>query len=60
MRMVRKKASAHPWAAQLLTRKPVKIATVALANKTARVAWAVMAQRGLRGHCRVIAILAAD
>lgn len=45
MRMVRKKASAHPWAAQLLTRKPVKIATVALANKTARVAWAVMARK---------------
>ncbi|GAB1584232.1 IS110 family transposase [Phyllobacterium phragmitis] len=45
MRMVRKKASAHPWAAQLLTRKPVKFATVALANKTARVAWAVMARK---------------
>ena len=30
--------------AQLLTRKPVKIATVALANKTARIARAVMAR----------------
>jgi len=44
MRMVRKNASRHPWAAQLLTRKPVKIATVALANKTARIAWAVMSR----------------
>lgn len=44
MRMVRKDAARQPWAAQLLTRKPVKIATVALANKTARVAWAVMAR----------------
>ncbi|MBB5986632.1 transposase [Sphingobium sp. B1D3A] len=44
MRMVRKDASRHPWAAQLLERKQVKIATVAFANKTARVAWAVMAR----------------
>ncbi len=44
MRMVRKDAGRHPWAAQLLERKPVKIATVAFANKTARVAWAVMAR----------------
>lgn len=28
--------------AGLLERKPTKIATVALANKTARIAWAVM------------------
>ena len=44
MRMARKEAARQPWAAQLLTRKPVKIATGALANKTARVAWAVMAR----------------
>ena len=44
MRMARKDTARQPWAAQLLTRKPVKIATVALANKTARVAWAVMAR----------------
>ncbi len=44
MRMARKDASRQPWAAQLLDRKPVKIATVALANKTARIAWAVMAR----------------
>lgn len=42
--MARKDASRQPWAAQLLIRKPVKIATVALANKTARIAWAVMAR----------------
>lgn len=44
MRMVRKDAGRHPWVAQLLTRKPVKIATVALANKSARIAWAVMSR----------------
>ena len=42
MRMARKDAVRQPWAAQLLTRKPVKIATVVLAIRTARVAWAVM------------------
>lgn len=44
MRMARKDAARQPWAAQLLERKPVKIATVGLANKTARIAWAVMAR----------------
>ncbi|GMN15053.1 MAG: IS110 family transposase [Qipengyuania citrea] len=45
MRMARKDASRQPWMAQLLERKPTKIATVALANKTARIAWAVMARK---------------
>lgn len=45
MRMARKDASRQPWMAQLLDRKPTKIATVALANKTARIAWAVMARK---------------
>ena len=30
------------WAAQLLARKPARVVTVALANKTARIAWAVL------------------
>ncbi len=45
MRMARKDAARQPWVAQLLDRKPVKIATVGLANKTARIAWAVMARK---------------
>lgn len=45
MRMARKNAARQPWMAQLLERKPAKIATVALANKTARIAWAVMAHK---------------
>ncbi|HJO64877.1 MAG TPA: IS110 family transposase [Sphingomonas sanguinis] len=45
MRMARKDASRKPWLARLLERKPVKIATVGLANKTARIAWAVMARK---------------
>ena len=31
-----------PWLAQLLKRKPEKLAAVALANKTARIAWKLM------------------
>jgi transposase len=42
MRMARKDATRQPWVAHLLERKPVKIATVGLANKIARIAWAVM------------------
>ena len=45
MRMARKDPSRQPWLAQLLGRKPVKIATVGLANKTARIAWAVMSRK---------------
>jgi transposase len=33
---------ASPWLLQLLARKPRKLVAVALANKTARIAWAIM------------------
>ncbi len=42
LRSVRRRPDAHPWAANLLRRKPAKLAAVAMANKTARIAWAVM------------------
>ncbi len=32
----------HPWLVSLLGRRSVKIAAVALANKIARIAWAMM------------------
>jgi transposase len=32
------------WAARLLQRKPARVVSVALANKTARIAWAVLAR----------------
>ena len=31
-----------PWTAKMLERKPVRLATVAMANKTARIIWAVL------------------
>ena len=45
VRMVRKDPSRQPWLAQLLERKTVRVATVGLANKTARIAWAVMTRK---------------
>ncbi len=34
----------HPWLMQLLARRPAKLVAVALANKMARIAWAVLAR----------------
>jgi transposase len=36
------KASTTKWAAVLLARKPYKVAAVALANKMARIVWALL------------------
>ncbi|MBV8870771.1 MAG: IS110 family transposase [Acetobacteraceae bacterium] len=38
------KSSVSDWLLQLLARKPRKLAAVALANKTARIVWAMMAR----------------
>ena len=32
----------HPWIMQLLERKPMRLATIAMANKTARIIWAIL------------------
>lgn len=46
---VLKQARAHPerypWLTQLLARKPAKVAAVAIANKMARIAWAVLTNK---------------
>ena len=34
----------RPWLAELLARRPTKVAAIALANKIARMAWAMMAK----------------
>lgn len=41
-----KPESVDPYVADLLARKPVRVATVAMANKAARTAWAIMARGG--------------
>jgi transposase len=39
-----KPETVHPRLADLLARKPVRVATVAMANKMARIVWAIMAR----------------
>ena len=34
----------RPWLAALLARRPTKVAAIALANKIARMAWAIMSK----------------
>jgi len=40
-------ASSAAWRQELLARRPVKVAAVAVANKTARIAWSVLVHGGL-------------
>jgi transposase len=44
IRMARQGNPSKIWAARLLERKPARLVSVALANKTARIAWAVLAR----------------
>jgi transposase len=43
----RREAPAGSWLAQMLARKPKMLAIVALANKTARIVWALLAKGGV-------------
>jgi transposase len=43
---MRKPEAADPWLRDMLARKPAKLVAVALANKTARIAWALMTKGG--------------
>jgi transposase len=42
VRYAQRNGSRRPWLVQLLARRTTKVATVALANKTARMVWAIM------------------
>ena len=44
IRCARQDTASKTWAARLLERKPARLVSVALANKTARIAWAVLAR----------------
>ncbi|MFC7739545.1 IS110 family transposase [Roseomonas sp. GCM10028921] len=46
LRHARRDPEAASWAARLLARRPFKVAAVALANKMARIAWALLAKEG--------------
>lgn len=57
----RGRTTASPWLAELLGRKPPKLAAIALANKTARIAWKLMTsgQGYDRGHAAAPAVAVA-
>ena len=46
LRLAKKNPQNYPWLAQLLARRPFKVVAVALANKMARIAWALLARGG--------------
>jgi error-prone DNA polymerase len=55
-------SAAGAWARGLLERRPVRLATVALANKMARIAWALMARKEVyraTGHAAAASAAAA-
>jgi transposase len=46
VRHARQHPQKHPWIMRLLAKKPAKLVAVAVANKMARIAWAIMAKGG--------------
>jgi transposase len=44
VRTARMRPEKYPWVIELLARRPAKVVAVALANKMARIAWAVLAK----------------
>jgi transposase len=46
LKRARHQPEKYPWITQLLARKPYRVAAVAVANKMARVAWALLAKGG--------------
>ena len=47
LRRVQQNPEKYPWLTQLLGRRPFKVVAIALANKMARVAWALLARGGI-------------
>ena len=46
LRRAKQSPQNYPWLVQLLARRPFKVVAIALANKMARVAWALLARGG--------------
>ena len=47
VRQAKMRPDKHPWVASLLARMPAKMAAIAIANKTARIAWVMMVRGGV-------------
>jgi transposase len=59
LKLARQKPEKYPWLTQLLARRPFKVVAVALANKMARVAWALLAKGGTYYRPRALVTTAA-
>jgi len=46
LRRAKQNPEKYPWLTQLLARRPFKVVAIALANKMARVAWALLVRGG--------------
>jgi transposase len=46
VRQARLHPQKYPWIVKLLAKKPAKVVAIAVANKTARIAWAIMSKGG--------------
>ena len=46
LRRAKQNPEKYPWLTQLLARRPFKVVAIALANKMARIAWALLASGG--------------
>jgi transposase len=58
LRIVRNDARARSWLTALLARRPFKVAAVALANKMARIIWALLNRGGIYRRPEPLAITA--
>ncbi len=47
LRRAKQNPEKYPWLTQLLARRPFKVVAIALANKMARIAWALLARGGI-------------
>jgi hypothetical protein len=52
LRRARQNPEKYPWLTQLLARRPFKVVAIALANKMARVAWALLGPAAKRLHSK--------
>ena len=56
LRRVRQQPEKYEWLTRLLARKPFNVVAVALANKMARIAWALLARGGTYRAPRLVAM----